>query len=177
MLLFWQAANWLSERVMESILKLFVDLFKVITNNFTVLRGFAACIPTSVRLMRSRISFNRDDFTRYVMCPKCGKLYSIADITGEGRITKCTRGWVRGSVRCERLFKCNAKLIKEVKLANGCLKVYPLKTFCYNSVIEATRKLRKRPGVFKSCMNWRELRAPHGYMSVVYDNNIWQLLF
>ena len=113
------------------------------------------------------------------MCPnrKCGKLYTLNLITGEQRITKCTNRWTRGSGRRATLYRCDTKLVKEIVMINGSRKVYPLKSFCYNDLKVAVKKLLLRPNFLNKCNSWRERQAPDGFLADVYDGQVWQSFF
>ena len=65
-------------------------------------------------------------------------------------------------------------LLKEITLRNGTKRLYPIKVYCYNSIINNLRRFIRRPGFVKSCEKWRERKIPKGFLGDVFDGKIWQ---
>lgn len=77
-LLIWQASCRLSDNGLVWLLQFLVKFLKIlgitISNEF--LADLISMLPTSLYLLRQFINLDRDYFTKYVVCPKCTKLYS-----------------------------------------------------------------------------------------------------
>ena len=139
-LIYWQLACHISDNGLEWLLRFFYQFLSIINCNIgsPFLHELLAIFPTSVYLLRKLISLDRDNFTKYVVCPRCHKLYNMNECTktnGRGEIV---------SVQCSNrtLAKngtvlCGSKLVKEVIVKNGSSTskmFYPLKVYCYNSI-------------------------------------------
>ena len=76
-LLVWQASCKISENGLVWLLQFLFQFLKVlgmsISNDF--LAELINLLPTSLYLLRQFINFDRDSFTKYVVCPKCTKIY------------------------------------------------------------------------------------------------------
>ena len=73
-----------------------------------------------------------------------------------------------------RRTKCNEPLLKEVSLKSGETKLYPIKVYCYNSVINSLRHFLQRPGFALKCEMWRGRDIPKGYLADIFDGKIWK---
>lgn len=104
----------------STFLTLLVTLFGLST-----LSEFVKQLPKSFIQARKYIGHNRDDFTRYVSCPKCHYIYDIdictirmPDRTIQSR--KCTFvKFPNHPQRVHRMKKCDTVLMKPVK-RNNC---------------------------------------------------------
>lgn len=173
----WQVIHGLSERVIHGLLCILSAFFKEIAKSYPALLNVSINFPSSLYLFRKWTGSNRDNFSKFTMCPKCSKLYTYDEINGPSRIIKCTNSWLIQSLPRRVLEKCNAKLVKEVHMANGKIRIYPLKTFCYNSIIEALKVMIQREKFLEKCNNWKSRVSPPGIMTDVYDGKIWKSLF
>ena len=54
------------------------------------------------------------------------------------------------------------------------MRFYPPKIYCFNSVIDQVKGLRKRPGVPEMCEKWRKNQVDETIVADVYDGSIWR---
>ena len=154
--LLWQANNKISDNGLEWLLRfLFQFLHAVgVTCNCQLLIQFSSMFPTSLFLLRKLVGLDRDCFTKYVVCPTCCALYAPDDCTVRvgGRIVEktCSHKQFRNSK------ECGERLAQKVILSDGSEKFYPFKTYCYNSIVNQTELLLKRPGFPDKCEQWRQ---------------------
>ena len=108
---------------------------------------------------------------RYVSCSSCNSLYKFNDCfekSGTPLVTK----------RCSNVThskKCNAALLKHVVSNSGSPKVYPIKTYCYCSLMPTLQCRLLRPGFVDLCEETRNLciNSTH-LLSDVYQGRIWK---
>ena len=173
----WQVLHGLSERVMEGLLCIISGILINIAESYPVLADISQAFPSSLYRFRKLIGINRDHFQKFIMCPKCAKLYSYDEINGPTRIVKCTNSWLVRALPNRELKRCSTNLVKEVHTADNKLRIHPLKTFCYNNIISVLQSMIKRPHFLKKCNDWQNRISPSGIMTDVYDGLIWQSFF
>lgn len=175
-LLIWQASCKLSDNGLVWLLQFLFKFLKVlgvtISNDF--LADLIAVLPSSLYLLRQFINVDRDYFTKYVVCPKCTKLYgydSCLKVENNRTVAKrCSNTFMsRG-----RRKTCNAQLVKRVKLKDGKEQFYPINYYCYNSIIEELERLLQREGIPSSCEEWRNQPQREGTLTDVYSGQIWK---
>ena len=71
---------------------------------------------------------------------------------------------------------CNEVLLKEVKLQDGKVKLYPVKVYCYNSIIATLKIFLQRPNFASKCELWRERERTSVLvlMSDVIHGRVWR---
>ena len=175
-LLIWQATCKLSDNGLVWLLQFLFKFFRVlgvtISNEF--LADLISVLPSSLYLLRQFINFDRDYFTKYVVCPKCTKLYSYDSclkVQNNRTVAKqCSNSFmVRGKKKI-----CNAQLVKRVQLKEGKEQFYPISYYCYNSIIEELERILQRKGIPESCEKWRNLSQCDETLSDVYCGQIWK---
>ena len=121
-ILLWQANCKISNNGLEWLLRfLFQFLHLVgITYHCDYLVEFCTMFPTSLYVLRQLVEFDRDDFVKFVVCPKCSSLYDPGDCTqpiGGKLVAKCCthKAFKKGKGARE----CGTKLAKKVALTNG----------------------------------------------------------
>ena len=176
-LLIWQASCKISDNGLVWLLQFLFKFLKIlgvtISNEF--LADLISVLPTSLYLLRQFINLDRDYFTKYVVCPKCTKLYSYDSclkMEAGNRIVgrTCSNTFMtRG-----RRKSCNAQLVRRVKLKDGKVQFYPIYYYCYSSIIEELERLLQRKGIPESCEEWRNQPQREGILSDVYSGKIWK---
>ena len=121
-LLFWQTSCKLSENGLVWLLQFLFQFMKVlgvtVSNEF--LSEVIAIMPSSLYLPRRFVNLDRDYFTKYVVCPKCTKLYSYDSCL------EATENNRTVAKRCSNTFTsrrqkktCNAQLVGWFKRNNN----------------------------------------------------------
>ena len=180
-ILIWQYKNYVSDAGIEQLLKFRKEFLNYIgvalksSLDVELVLVLASNIPITLYSARKLLGINRDLFQRYVVCPQCTKLYSMEDIlyqNGQKVFARtCSNIKFPRSKRCT---PCGARLVQEVVLKGGTSKFYPLKKFCYSSIINSIEKLLMRPGFEKECENWRKRKNCKKYFRDVYDGEVWK---
>ena len=117
-LLIWQATCHLSDNGLAWLLNFLVSRLRVLGVEISneVLEKLAITFPGSLYLVRQFLNVDRDDFNKFVVCPKCTKLYKydscISMINNRQVAKKCSNThYSRG-----RKLTCDATLVTKVTL-------------------------------------------------------------
>ena len=121
-MLLWQANCKISDNGLEWLLRFMFQFLHLlgVTCRCENLVAFCAMFPTSLFVLRKLVHLDRDDFVKYVVCPKCSYLYNPSDCTqriGEKIVAKCCthKAFKKGKGAKE----CGARLAKRVVLADN----------------------------------------------------------
>jgi len=125
--------------------------------------------------MLQRIAnLKRDDFEKFVVCSKCAILYHLDECLERKHGTLTPK-------RCSNILfplgkakHCNAKLVNEVILRNGITKFYPLKVYCWKSIISQLESILQREGFPDVCEHWRSRQVKDSVLSDMYDGEVWK---
>ena len=69
---------------------------------------------------------------------------------------------------------CGTALARKVISGSGKVRFYPHKIYCFNSVIDQVKGLRKRPVVPEMCEKRRKNQVDETIVADVYDGSIWR---
>ena len=120
--------------------------------------------------------FKCDNFVEYVVCPKCYKLFTLADCIldthGNKESKLCDNVAFPNHPHRSRRRPCGKVLLKRIKVG-GKMKLVPRKTFVYRSIIESLTLMSKRPGFLKKCDLWRSRTCTPDLMGDIYDGKVW----
>ena len=133
----WTYCN-IADRGIEILLKFFHAFFSVLSERIPWMALFAASFPSSLYMLKKYFGLHKDCFQKFVVCPKWNSLYNYGYETVGGRRLSRKCSFVEFPNHRQRAHRksCNEILLKEVKLQDGKLKVYPKQVYCYNSIIE-----------------------------------------
>lgn len=116
-------------------------------------------------------------FTKYACCVKCDEVYPLDDcverIGSRKTSSKCSHISFPNHPRGVDRRPCGALLMKEVQMGSK-LFFYPLKTFCYKSIIESVRELCARSGFLQKCESWRNRVIEDSVFMDIYDGQVWK---
>lgn len=116
---------------------------------------------------------------RYVSCPDCHCLYSLADCvvkTSDGHMESKKCSYVRFPLHPQAQHRkaCGAQLMKKVKRKCNGTTLYPKRVYCYKSLVESLQDMLKQPEFSKKCELWRSHKTDSGVFSDIYDGAIWK---
>lgn len=175
-LLIWQATCHLSDNGLAWLLRFLVSWLKVLGIEISndVLEKLILSFPGSLYLVRQFLNLDGDNFNKFVVCPKCTKLYKydscLTTVNNRQVAKKCTNTYYsRG-----RKMVCNATMITRVVLQNGKTSFYPIKYYCSNSIIDELEKLVMRKNFTSLCELWRNREVGEGVLADVYDGDLWK---
>ena len=174
----WSSFCTLSDNALDILLAFLQAVFESMGSLFPVLAGFAVLFPKSLHSLRKQLGMDQDKLIKYVVCPKCHSLYVFGDcydtFRGKRVSKKCSFVQCPHHRQHFRRTKCNEPLLKEVSLKSGETKLYPIKVYCYNSVINSLCHFLQRPGFALKCEMWRGGDIPKGYLADIFDGKIWK---
>jgi len=177
----WTYCN-IADRGIEILLKFFHAFFSVLFEQIPWMALFSASFPSSLYMLKKYFGLHKDCFQKFVVCPKCNSLYnydSAYETVGGRRLSrKCSFVEFPNHRRRAHRKSCNEVLLKEVKLQDGKLKLYPKKVYsvCYNSIIETLKLFLQRPGFASRCELWRarERTSIANLLSDVIHGTVWR---
>ena len=132
-------------------------------------------VPKTIYALKKAQGLLEDRFTKYVVCPKCNTLYQLLDLRQpNNQIPTCT--YVPFPDHSQRRFRspCGEKLLKEVILKGEKRILYPIKTFCYKSIISSLKCFLDRRGFQQMAESWRSRKRVPGTYRDVYDGRVWR---
>lgn len=175
-ILYLQAVHHISDNGVEYLLRFLFKIFQIFGANVNnqLLSEFCIAFPPSLYLARKLLKLDRDDFKRYTVCPSCHTLYDIFDCVVE-------KNGVRYGKQCQtevkvrgKFVKCNSPLVKQVICKGNVRKFYPMKVYCYNSLISSIEKVLKRKEIKEVWQHWRDWETETELLRDVYDGRVWK---
>ena len=178
-LLIWQSITNLSDNGLTWLLQLLLQLLFHFLQALNIhipdeiLAELIAVFPCSLYMVRKYLNINRDNFTKYVVCPKCTKCYNYDECLRKAEngiiVTKCCSNvsFSRG-----KAVRWNSKLVKKVVLKDNQIKYSPVFYYCYNGIINCLEEIVSRKGESESCERWRQA-TPSNHMTDIYDGKLW----
>lgn len=145
-----------------------------------VLANVIAYFPTTLYMVKKQLGLNQDRFTKFVICPACHSLYTfkqcyiINPVTKAHELKPCSYAEFPNHPQQSRRKPCGHALLREVILKNNTKALYPLKVYCYKSLMESISEILGRDRVLDMCEKWRSRKVPEGYLGDVYDGRVWQ---
>lgn len=132
-------------------------------------------IPSSVYMLRKFLLIGRDSFDRFIMCPKCTKLYKQADCLNDGDtvlyLLQCYNVLQKSKTKTKF---CSWAMFRKVILKGGDEAFYRIITFCLRSLIESIESIFCRPGYEELCEKWRNRDTITGHAYYIYDGEVWK---
>ena len=130
--------------------------------------------PSSLLSARKIQCQKQANFYKFVVCQKCFTTFNLEDCLGKDGIQKCTYvHFPRHPQKCIRVL-CNESLLKTAKTPSGRITSYPLKLYCFKSIIESIQQLVQQPSMLDLLNKWKERSIPDGVMADIYDGNVWK---
>ena len=134
-------------------------------------------IPLTKTSLRKAVLLGKDEFTEYIVCPKCDCVYSPEFCKMAGKFVAQTcrfKAYPNHPIK-SRQKECGMQLMKKVRGKSG-FTFKPKKIFPYQSLGKAMQRLFQRPGFVQCCELWRtRQKFQHfGYMCDIHDGLIWK---
>ena len=176
-ILIFQTVNYITDSAINALLKFLHMFLKVLSKFSDYATGIESQFPYSLYQLNKKASF-KIDFKKYVVCSKCESLHDAKS---------CVRGigFLQESKFCDKIQfphhpnphyrkPCGQQLLKSVILSNRRKTFYPIKVYCYNSLIAALKELLVRPGFYSMCCQWKTKDNTSGLMKDIYDGKLWK---
>lgn len=176
-LLVWQVVHYVSDAAFSVLLFLLRSLFYVFSFSSDLAKSFYQSFPVTMYQLHKYISFEKDDFEKYVVCPKCHCLYEFQDcchlVEGIQTSKLCSNVVMPNHVMSHYRRPCGELLLKSINVG-GKKKLIARKTYCYKSLKLSLQRLVNRKDFEETCELWRFREVPHDVFNDVYDGEIWQ---
>ena len=130
--------------------------------------------PTTMYALHRISSLRRDEFDKFVVCGKCAKLYHLDECLERKHGTVLPKRCTNILFPLGKAKHCGSKLVNKVILKNGATKFYPLKVYCWKSVISQLESILQRTGIPELCEQWRTREVNDNVLSDVYDGDVWK---
>ena len=171
-----QARYFTSDATIDALLKFLRVLLKVLRQFSQFVAKLALAIPSSVYMLR-KTTIDYSQFTKYVVCQNCYRLYRfddcIAIVDDQQTSKKCNFVLFPQHPHEKQRAACGCVLLKAVILPSSRRIMYPLKAYPYKSLHSSLQQLLLRPNFVDLCRHW-QLRSPMvGYKCDVYDGKLW----
>ena len=75
----WSSLCVISDNALEILLEFLRAVFDSLATVIPSIGSFAALFPKSLHLLKKQLGIDKDEFMKYVVCPKCGTLYNFDD--------------------------------------------------------------------------------------------------
>ena len=171
---YWWTYFNIADHGIEIMLQFLHAFFTVLSERIPWMSLFVASLPSSLYLLKKFFGLHKDRFQKFVVCPKCNSLYnyygSAFETVGSRRVSKrCS--YVDFPIHRHRAYRkpCNEVLLKEIKLQDGKVKLYPRKVYCYSSIIETLKIFLQRPD-FSSCKSVRPHKNRKKFTGLLRQN-------
>ncbi len=176
-LLIWQSVCYVSDNGLVWLLRFLLQFLKVLNIHLTgeLLTELIAMFPTSLYMVRQILVLDRDNYTKYVVCPKCTACYEysecVRDVDDRHVVKRCSsKHYSRG-----KMIICDGQLVKRVVLKNCVVKYYPIFYYCYSSLLNSLEKLLEKPGFPEICEEWRKRAQVNSeQMTEIFDGQLWK---
>ncbi|CAG2254157.1 unnamed protein product [Mytilus edulis] len=173
----WQSSHVIPDIAVQHLLLFLSDFFNALSAEVVAFAGLASAFPATIYKLYKYVGFQKDNFTKYVVCKKCYKLYKYEDcliiVEGQQQSKKCNNVIFPNHTQVGRRRPCGEPLLKVVQL-QGTKKLYPFKTYCYKSIALTLSSFVRRPDFEEKCEIWRSRRQEPGFLADVFDGNIWK---
>lgn len=179
--LLWQSLYKVSDKGILLLLKFLKGMLQYIAElcEFEALKEFAKCIPETMYMVYKTLWFEKDDFEKYAVCPKCKSLYLLKDCVikkPNGDIASLKCNYVRYPLHPHRTRRqpCGTTLLKTKRSSNGSVYLYPKQMYCYKKVIESIQDLLHKKNFINDCEKWRDRNLPDSTLGDVYEGQVWK---
>ena len=184
-ILTWQFCFGVSDAGVMALLSVLSKIFKMLSRNFdegSILQQLAVALPTTLNGTMSLIGLDKDNFTLYIVCPRCSSVFSYDSgfsVTNGQRASNCCLHvpWPNHIFPSKRL-RCGEILMKTVRgrCGTGNITLTPFKTYPYQSLKNAIQRLVSRKGFLELCEHWRlrTNKIPEEILCDVYEGDVWK---
>lgn len=174
----WASFYGVSATALNHLIKFLHYVLSILMKNMSTASTFFTSFPTSLYMMKKYLGFSKDTFEKYVICEKCGSLYTfkecfVTNSAGTCKPKACNHIAFRNHPYPSCREPCGHHLLKEATLRND-VKYYPRKTYCFNSIQNSLINILNRKGYLDLCEHWRSRNICDSVLADIYDGCIWK---
>ena len=177
----WQSVFTVSETAVGMLLQFFATFFQLLASltSIPLLIAIAAGIPSSLYLLKKYVESDADCFIKYIVCPSCFSIYKLEHCFfenefGEKLPKKCSHIQYPMHPQRNRRLPCSTPLLTKVHMSGGKVKYVPRYTYSYQPIKVSLQRMLDRPGFAEQLEQWRRRQSREGFMSDVYDGQVWK---
>lgn len=145
------------------------DFFKLWVMGWT--RSFSLTLFSSFR-HPSTCCKELQIFEKFVVCSKCATLYHLDECLERKHETVIPKKCSNILFPLGKAKHCNTKLVNKVILKNGITRFYPLKVYCWKSIISQLESILQRERFPDLCEHWRSRQVKESVLSDMYDGEV-----
>lgn len=175
----WQMKFCVSDNSVDSLLGIVGYLLTMLQCIFGLdeLCQLAENFPNTKHKARKTLGFDTDEFLKFVVCPKCHKLFSyeqaVVTVNGKQQSNVCTFVLFPNHPQLRFREPCGESLMKAMISADGKKQVlYPRKVYCYQSLKLSLQRLIDRAEIRVALMDQKQTHGDDYFD--VYDGKVWQ---
>lgn len=168
-IMLWQNFCGVSDRALQYLIT-FLRLFIITVADmlqYHVLAQVFRNLPATLYSIRKFLNVDREEFTKYVVCPICHALYMFDSVMGMKNPICKHKPWPKHSIVRKRL-KCKTKLLD--------INNRPKLIYTVASIESYLKRFALQSNFNDMCNEWRLLKTPDGYLSDIYDGRLWEKL-
>ena len=175
-ILYWQVVSHVSDTAVEWLLAFLGRFLQTLNYGLgsEFLGNLILLFPTTIYMLHRISNLKRDEFEKFVVCPKCAKLYHLDECIERKHGTILPKKCSNVVFPQGRAKHCGSKLVDKVILNNDVTKFYPLKVYCWKSIISQLESILQRTGIPELCEQWRRREVLESVLSDVYDGEVWK---
>ena len=139
----WQSLFRISDRAISLLLSFLAKFFLLASTclHLDLLNGLSRAFPYTLYRAKKILGRLHENFTRYVSCPLCHKLYPFDNCWRPSENGKqsnlCSFRQYPNHLQSRMRVACGQKLLKTVRSSSGTEYLAPYKTYCFKSVTES----------------------------------------
>lgn len=177
LLMLWSSFYGISATALNHLIKLMQHILTCIASNLSTATTLVTSFPKSLYMTKKYLGFSNDVFDKYVVCEKCGSLYTFNEClltTATGfKQKQCNHIAYRNHPRQSHRNPCAVNLMKEIALKDK-IKYCPRKTYCYHPLKSSLLNILQRKGYLSLCEQWRTREIADGVLADIYDGHVWK---
>lgn len=175
----WQMKFTVSDNCLNSLLYIIKYILTLMQFVFGMAEfcSMVEAFPETLHKARRFLDFQGDRFIKFVVCPKCHKLYTFEQaqvlLQGKKQSKLCDFVKYPNHSHARMRSPCGATLMKVVVSKDGNKQsLYPFKTYCYQSLKISLQRLLQRQDVRKAL--GRSIGRHKEAFFDIYDGRVWQ---
>ena len=179
-LFMWQSVFKISASAISLMLLFFKTFFSLAARYLGVvkLQNLSNNFPHSLYRAKKFLGQLNENFTKFVACPRCHKLYKYEECwtaNREGKETKlCSFVKFPRHTLLTMRRPCGEPLLQAARTSSGTTHLVAFNTYCYKSIVSSLEEILNRPNINEMCEKWRTLDCKDGMLDDVYDGNMWK---
>ena len=166
-LLMLQKITGISDTAITSVMHFIVCFIGVLGKALSFdVSAFLKIIPKTLHTCRKLVNLDRDDFHKYVVCPKCKSIYPY-EFCINPNARKCTYvKWPQHNIRRFRQ-PCNTQLYQ----GNSNI---PKHMYCLKPASEYLQTFVRHSDFVSRCNRWRKRNIDSTLLADIYDGRLWK---